>query len=103
MSHQTTDLTQRYSACAYEHDIEIRPDLETQYADVFTPAARAALAALASFDSERRTLMEARTRRRAQRAQRKERIAFLGPNALIPRTQVTVRDAREGRFIGEIS
>jgi malate synthase len=96
MSQLTTDSARSRSSC----EIEVRSDLEEQYADVITPAAMAALAALASFDSERRALMEARTRRRAQRAQHSERIAFLDPDALIPRTQITVRDAREGRFTG---
>jgi len=80
--------------------LEIRQGVEREYADLFTPEARAALAALARFDPERRALMEVRRRRRAERAKTRERIAFLDPESVIPRTGITVRDAREGRFSG---
>ena len=48
--------------------LEIRKGVERDYADIFTPEAMAALAALAKFNSERIALMEARIRRRAARA-----------------------------------
>ena len=80
--------------------VEIRDGLEREYADVFTPEARAALAALARFEPERRALMEARIRRRAARAHHKERIGFLDSKSWIPRTRITVRDARDGTFVG---
>jgi malate synthase len=44
--------------------------------------------------------MQARLDRRAARRQRKERIGFLDPAALIPRTSIRVRDARDGAFSG---
>jgi len=44
--------------------------------------------------------MGARTRRRAERARTRERIGFLDPASVIPRTGITVRDAREGNFSG---
>ena len=80
--------------------LELRHGVEREYADLFTPEARAALAALARFNPERRALMEARMRRRAERAGTRERIAFLDPESVIPRTGIKVRDAREGRFSG---
>ena len=80
--------------------LEIRAGLEREYADILTPEAVAALAALAKFNPERRALMEARVWRRAERARDKRRIDFLDPDALIPRTRIGVRDAREGRFAG---
>ena len=80
--------------------LEIRAGLEREYADILTPEAVAALAALAKFNPERRALMEARVWRRAERARDKRRIDFLDPEALIPRTRFRVRDAREGRFAG---
>jgi malate synthase len=80
--------------------LEIRHGVEGEYADLFTSEAMAALAALARFDPERRALMEARMRRRAERARRRERIAFLDPESVIPWTGIKVRDAREGRFAG---
>jgi malate synthase len=44
--------------------------------------------------------MDARTRRRAERARKGERIGFLDPESVIPRTRIRVRDAREGNFSG---
>jgi malate synthase len=80
--------------------LEIAPDVEREYADLFTPEARAVLAAVARFDPARRVLMEDRMRLRAERATEKRRISFLDPNSVIPRTTLTVREAREGKFAG---
>src|SRR5581483_6995389 len=80
--------------------LEIRATLATDYADVFTPEAVAALEALAGLDADRRALMAARIERRAARARNKERITFLDPQATIGRTRIKVRDARAGAFIG---
>jgi malate synthase len=80
--------------------LEFREGVEREYADIFTTEAKAALRALARFDSERRALMDARIRRRAARARDRERIGFLDPESVISRTQIKVRDAREGRFAG---
>ncbi|HUE96114.1 MAG TPA: hypothetical protein VMN39_05615 [Longimicrobiaceae bacterium] len=78
----------------------IRGGLPAEYPDVYTPAALAAIHALAPFDPERKELMDARIRRRADRARQGERIRFLDPDAVIPRTDIRVRDARDGRFDG---
>jgi malate synthase len=80
--------------------VRVRPGLEADYADVLGPEVLAALGALAPFEPERRALMDARIRRRAERARRGERIRFLDPDDLIPRTGLRVRDARAGRFEG---
>ncbi|HEV8700676.1 MAG TPA: malate synthase [Candidatus Polarisedimenticolia bacterium] len=80
--------------------LQIRDGVEREYADLFTSEARGALAALARFDAERGALMEARMRRRAERAGTKTRIGFLDPDSVIPRTGIKVRDARAGRFTG---
>ena len=80
--------------------LEIAPDVEREYADLFTPEAKAVLAALARFEPARQVLMEERMRLRAERAANKGRISFLDPNAVIPRTTITVREAREGKFAG---
>src|SRR5262245_32448363 len=80
--------------------LEIRAHLDEDYADVYTPAARDAMEALAALDIDRRELMEARIRRRAERLRSGQRIQFLDADAFIPRTAITVRDAREGRFQG---
>src|SRR5438552_4604819 len=80
--------------------LEIRGNLETAYADVFTPEAVAALEALAGLDADRKAVMSARIERRAARARNKQRIAFLDPQATIARTKIKVQDARDGAFTG---
>ncbi|HLG60232.1 MAG TPA: hypothetical protein VI485_33125 [Vicinamibacterales bacterium] len=80
--------------------LEIRGTLAATYPDVFTPEALSALAVLAPLDADRKAVMAARIARRAARTRHKQRIAFLDPQSLIPRTQIKVQDAREGKFIG---
>jgi malate synthase len=80
--------------------LEIRGNLETAYADVYTKEALSAIAALAWLDADRKALMEARLARRAARARERRRITFLDPAAIIPRTNIRVQDARDGNFIG---
>jgi malate synthase len=80
--------------------LQIRGTLESSYSDVFTAAALSALAALAPLDAERKAVMKARINRRAARVRDRQRIAFLDPQSVIPRTQIKVQDAREGKFIG---
>jgi len=80
--------------------LAIRGTLETSYPDVFTAEALAALTALAPLDADRKAVMQARIARRAARVRDRVRIAFLDPQAVIPRTQITVQDARDGRFTG---
>src|SRR5215472_2097774 len=80
--------------------LEIRRNLESAYADVFTPQAVAALEALAGFDADRKAVMAARIERRAARARNQQRIAFLDPQATIARTKIKVQDARAGAFLG---
>ncbi|MDH4067298.1 MAG: malate synthase, partial [Acidobacteriota bacterium] len=70
------------------------------YADIFVPAVLDALHVLSPLDAERKAVMAARLSRRARRARDREPIAFLDPDATIPRTAIRVRDAREGRFTG---
>ena len=80
--------------------LEFRRNLERLYPDVYTPDVRAALSALAPLDADRKALMAARIRRRADRARNRERLSFLDPQARIPRTELTVADARRGAFVG---
>ncbi len=81
-------------------DLVFRDGIERAYADVLTPEALAALAALAPFNHERRALMASRMQRRLDRARRRVRIDFLDPGATIGRTTIGVQDARDGRFTG---
>ncbi len=77
------------------------PDhLRAAYDDVLTPRALAVLAALASFEEERRQIMAERTARRRHRAASGERIDFLPAAGLVPGTSISVADARAGRFVG---
>ena len=80
--------------------LEIRNHLDAAYPDVFTTDVTAALEALAPLDADRKAVMAARIDRRRTRFQQKQRIAFLDPKSLIPRTQITVQDARDGKFSG---
>ena len=81
-------------------DLRYRNGVVEAYGDVFTPAALEALEALALFNPERQEVMTARNARRLARMRGRERIGFLDPEALIPRTGIRVRDARAGNFEG---
>src|SRR6185295_18231656 len=76
-------------------DISIR-----SYADVYTPAAFEALEVLAPLNRDRRELMARRIARRLTRENDRQRITFLDPDAVIPRTDIRVQDARDGNFEG---
>ena len=80
--------------------IQIRSAAGAAYTDVYTPEAVEALRALAPFDDDRRAVMASRIARRRARAASGQRITFLDPQATIPRTNIRVQDAREGRFSG---
>ncbi|HVT61254.1 MAG TPA: malate synthase [Thermoanaerobaculia bacterium] len=80
--------------------LEFRDGVLQAYPDVFTPAALAALAALAPFNRDRREVMAGRMARRRERARSGLRIAFLEPEALIQRTRIRVQEARDGNFTG---
>jgi malate synthase len=77
-----------------------RAGIEESYSDVLGNGVRDALAALAHFDDRRRALMSERIQRRERRMRLGERIAFLDDNDTIAGADITVRDARAGRFDG---
>jgi malate synthase len=81
-------------------DLKFSHHIASSYEDVVTPHATSALHALAPFDRKRQQLMTMRLERRAMRARQRKRIAFFDPNDRLPGTALTVRDAREGRFVG---
>lgn len=80
--------------------VHIRDDLLRQYPDVYTAASLAALAHLAQENAERLALMHQRTKRRSQRYLNRQRITFLDPDETITGTQLSVRQARAGHFVG---
>jgi malate synthase len=81
-------------------ELQFRNGVREGYPDVFTAAAQRAIEALAPLDRDRHELMAARTARRLARFRDGLRIGFLDPEALIGRTAIRVRDARDGNFEG---
>ena len=80
--------------------LDYREGVVPAYPEVYTAAAMQAMEALASLNRERRELMAKRIARRLTRQRERQRIAFLDPQALIPRTGIRVQDARDGKFEG---
>src|SRR5262245_19380000 len=80
--------------------LEFRKTVRSDYPDDITDEAARALDALTRFDAARKSVMAARIKRRTDRAAAKQRIGFLDPHGVIPRTSMTVKDAREGNFVG---
>ncbi|MCC5930100.1 MAG: malate synthase [Cyclobacteriaceae bacterium] len=80
--------------------ISIRGKLLEDYKDVYTPEVCNALEEMSSFNAEIKKAMAERYQRRAKRIEENKRIDFLDPQSLIPRTNIKVKDAREGKFIG---
>ena len=83
-------------------DITIRGNLKEQYKDIYTPEALKALSFLAHFNDDVKSVMEARLKRRTERQKKKQRITFLDPESIIPRTNIKVKDARAGKFEGAV-
>ena len=80
--------------------IEVRAGVQERYPDVYTYDALRVIEALARFDQDRKEVMEARMVNRAARYRDHERIQFLDPDTMIPRTDISVQDARSGNFVG---
>jgi malate synthase len=83
-------------------NIIIRKGLEEAYSDIFTSDVLTALSSLAHFNNEIKEVMASRIQRRAERQQQKKRITFLDPESFIPRTNINVQDARDGKFEGAV-
>src|SRR4051794_1397967 len=84
------------------NNIKIKASLRETYSDVYTPEALSALSALAHFNEEIKEAMLERIKRRADRQQQKMRISFPDPESYIPRTNIKVQDARDGKFEGSV-
>ncbi len=80
--------------------LDFRASVLQTYPDIYTPASLAALETLAPLNKDRHQIMAARNVRRLERIRDRRRIAFLEPEKFIPRTNLRVRDAREGNFEG---
>lgn len=83
-------------------NINIRGDLQTIYNDVYTPEVLSALSLMERFNKEIKAVMSLRIKRRTERHQQKKRIGFLNENSFIPRTNLKVKDARDGKFEGAV-
>ena len=80
--------------------LQIRDNLEQTYSDVFTPEVLSSLSYLSDLNNERLAIMKKRMERRQKRAENLEMINFLNPDDKIDGTDLTVQDARSGKFIG---
>jgi len=80
--------------------ITIRASALRSHPDVYTDEAVAALELLAPLDVRRHELMAERLARRAERARVGQRITFLPEDSVIDGTDISVADARAGRFVG---
>src|SRR5512133_1177180 len=80
--------------------LDYRNGVLKAYPQVYTSAALEALEVLAPLNRDRREMMARRIALRLARERSRQRIAFLDPQALIPRTGIRVQDARDGNFDG---
>src|SRR6476660_4230491 len=78
--------------------LDYRDSMLKAYPEVYSPAALDALEVLAPLNRDQHELMARRIARRLKRERGRQRIAFLDPQALIPRTEIRVQDARDGNF-----
>ncbi len=83
-------------------NIIIRDNLREEYSDVYTDEALTALSAMAHFNKDVKDLMDKRIKRRAERQRDQKRISFYDAESLIPRTNIKVQDARDGKFEGSV-
>lgn len=80
--------------------IQIRDNLKTEFSDVYTPEVLAAMGVLSRFNADQKQAMTDRARRRGRRMAEKQSLDFLDPGDVIPRTSITVQEARDGQFDG---
>ncbi len=90
------------STTAAGPELQIRNNLATEYSDIYTPQALAALSHMAQFNTEQKRLMDERTRRRLTRMRDHQAIGFLAAEAEIKGTGIKVQDARDGKFVGTV-
>ncbi|MGE4133753.1 MAG: isocitrate lyase/phosphoenolpyruvate mutase family protein [Bdellovibrionales bacterium] len=81
-------------------NLAFRNKILTDYPDVLTDQAVAALNHMARFNSDQKALMTKRMETRKRRAQTRQRITFLDESSVIPRTSLLAKEARAGKFVG---
>ncbi len=82
--------------------LTINGNLQETYSDIFTPEVLGALSTLSYFNKEIKDAMAVRILRRSDRQQQQKRVHFLNPHNYIPRTNIKVQDARDGKFEGAV-
>ena len=80
--------------------IHIPSDIEASFSELFTEEVRSALKALSYLNEEQKVLMQKRNARRKQRHDGNTKPTFLPVTEMIPGTQLSVSDARNGIFEG---
>ena len=80
--------------------IQIRDNLKTEFSDVYTPEVLAAMGVLSRFNADQKQAVTDCARRRGRRMAEKQSLDFLDPGDVIPRTSITVQEARDGQFDG---
>ena len=83
-------------------NVTYRANLQQEYRDVLTPEVLEALSVLVRFNDDIKSAMARRLARRGDRQKKKQRITFLDSDSIIPRTTISVKDARDGKFDGAI-
>jgi malate synthase len=83
-------------------NFKIDNELLARYHDVYTPKVLEALDHLMHFNEQVKLSMEDRYKVRAERHAQKKYIEFLDPEETIFRTNIKVKDAREGKFEGTV-
>src|SRR4030095_5184316 len=80
--------------------LDYRDSVLKAYPEVYSPAVLEALDVLAPLNRDQRELMARRIALRLARERGRQRVSFLDPRAVIPRTGIRVQDARDGNFDG---
>ena len=83
-------------------NLSFRAGVFQSYPDIYTPEALAALTSLSSFNKEIKEVMANRILKRKYRQDNNLKIQFPNPDNFIPRTQIKVIDARNGKFEGAV-
>jgi malate synthase len=83
-------------------NLQFSTQLLEKYPDILQSNTLQALNQLASLNTERIALMEKRYTKRRQRFAKKERITFLDSDGVIEGTDISVADARAGKFSGPV-
>lgn len=81
-------------------NILIRDNLKDRYSDVYSEEVLNALNLMSRFNKPIKEVMKARMDRRMRRIRNGERIQFLDPEKLVPGSNISVKDARDGKFVG---